>query len=207
MPLPLIYQDDYLLVFDKPTGLLAVPGRGPDLQDCLSSRVQEEFPEALIVHRLDRDTSGLMLMARDPDTHRALGRLFEERKVEKTYTAIVRGWVEEDAGEIDLPMRKDMENSPRHMVDRELGKPALTKWRVAERLADRTRLTLEPRTGRSHQLRVHMKEMGHPILGDALYADAVSLIMADRLMLHAERLSLEHPVTGEKMEWVAGCPF
>ncbi|MHC4993702.1 MAG: RluA family pseudouridine synthase [Planctomycetota bacterium] len=207
MPLPLIYQDDHLLVLDKPTGLLAVPGRGPDLQDCLSARVQAEYPKALIVHRLDRDTSGLMIMARDPETHRQLSRLFENRLVEKTYTALVRGRVEEDAGEIDLPLRKDMDHPPRHRVDRELGKPALTKWRVAERLPDRTRLTLEPLTGRSHQLRVHLKAIGHPILGDALYADPVALIMADHLTLHAERLCLTHPVTGERMEWAAPCPF
>lgn len=207
MSLPLIYEDEHLLVFDKPSGLLAVPGVGADKQDCLSARVQAEYPEALIVHRLDRDTSGVMLMARDAEVHRAVSILFQKRKVEKRYIAVVRGLVEEDCGEVDLPLCKDFEDKPRHKVDKELGKPSLTKWWVEERLRDRTRVRLEPVTGRSHQLRLHMKAMGHVILGDNLYADAVSLIMADRLMLHAEMLSLKHPVSDEVMVWEVACGF
>ncbi len=202
-----IYQDAQLIVLDKPSGLLAVPGRGPDLQDCLSARVQAVLPAALVVHRLDRDTSGLMVMALTPEVQRELGRQFAERVVEKTYVAEVRGCPGESEGVIRLPMRKDFDRPPRHMIDHEQGRPAETHWRVIERHADRARLELRPITGRSHQLRLHLAAIGHPILGDPLYAEGDALSMAPRLLLHAERLELNQPLTGERLNWRSACPF
>ena len=203
----IVYQDDRLIVLDKPSGLLAVPGRGPDLQDCLSARLQAALPRALVVHRLDRDTSGLMIMALDPAAQRELSRQFAEREVAKQYAAIVLGSPSEDRGTIDLPMRKDFDRPPRHMIDPILGRPAQTAWRVTERLADRCRLEVKPLTGRSHQIRLHLATLGHPILGDNLYADDVARAMAPRLLLHAERLALSHPADGQRMEWWAACAF
>lgn len=202
-----IYLDPDLLVLNKPSGLLAVPGRGADLQDCLSARVQAEFPEALIVHRLDRDTSGLMLMARSLDVQRALSRQFAEREVEKSYVAVVHGRVADDAGVIRLPMRKDFDRPPRHKIDPVLGRPAETHYTVVARDADCTRLALRPITGRSHQLRLHLAAIGHAILGDPLYADEAALHRAERLLLHAESLELAHPVSGARMQWTVPCPF
>lgn len=205
--LPIVYRDACLLVLDKPSGLLSVPGRGPLLQDCLSSRVQAEFPAARVVHRLDRDTSGLMLMALDLDTQRALSRQFEQREVIKSYVAVVWGSPVDDAGLIDLPMRKDFERPPCHRIDLEQGKSAQTRWRVLARLADRTRLAVEPLTGRSHQIRLHMATLGHPILGDNLYAFEAARGLSPRLLLHAQSLSLQHPANGAKIGWQAPCPF
>lgn len=202
-----IYHDQWLIVLDKPTGLLAVPGRGPEKQDCLSARVQHAWSDALVVHRLDRDTSGVLVMARGLDMQRDLSRQFETRKVDKTYLAIVEGQPAEEQGKIDLPLRKDFEYPPRHCVDLEQGRPALTRWQVLDRQHDRTRLRLEPITGRSHQLRVHLAALGHPILGDPLYASPAALAMAERLLLHALSLTLMHPATGERMTWTAACPF
>lgn len=184
-----------------------MPGRGEHLQDCLSARVQAELPDALVVHRLDRDTSGLIVMALDPDAQRELSRQFAERLVEKVYIAVVAGLVEQDAGTIELPLRKDFEHPPRHMVDSVLGRPACTQWRVLERGTDQTRLELRPVTGRSHQLRVHMAALGHPIFGDNLYADELARSRAPRLLLHAWRLSLAHPDDGRRLTWTADCPF
>jgi tRNA pseudouridine32 synthase / 23S rRNA pseudouridine746 synthase len=202
-----VYQDERLLVLDKPSGLLAVPGRGPDLQDCLSARVQAAWPTAVVVHRLDRDTSGLMVMALDADAQRELGRQFAERKTVKTYAAIVAGRIEPDEGMVDLPLRKDFDRPPRHCVDQIQGRPSQTVWRVIERLDDRTRVELEPLTGRSHQLRIHMAELGHPILGDPLYGDERTLRMAERLLLHAERLALTHPTGGRRVTFESSVPF
>ncbi len=202
-----VYQDDTLLVLDKPSGLLAVPGRGPELQDCLSTRVQAELPHAAIVHRLDRDTSGLIVMALDPDAHRELSRQFAAREVGKVYRAVVFGSPDADEGLVDLPLRKDFDRPPRHMVDHELGRPAQTRWRAVERRADRTLLEVEPITGRSHQIRIHLASLDHPILGDPLYAHEQALTMASRLMLHAEQLTLTHPRTGEQMTWRVACDF
>jgi len=202
-----IYHDRWLVVLDKPTGLLAVPGRGPEKQDCLSARVQREWSDALVVHRLDRDTSGVLVMALGLDVQRHLSRQFELRQVDKQYLAVVEGEPAEEQGEIDLPLRKDFDRPPRHCVDREQGRPASTRWQVLERQRDRTRLRLEPITGRSHQLRVHLAALGHPILGDPLYASPTALAMAERLQLHAESLTLTHPATGERMTWTAPCPF
>lgn len=205
--LPIVYSDESLLVLDKPSGLLAVPGRGPELQDCLSARVQAEYPTALVVHRLDRDTSGLMLMALDPGVQRELSRQFEQREVAKSYIAVVWGSPPEDAGLIDLPMRKDFDRPPCHRIDLEQGKSAQTRWRVVERRADCTRLEVEPLTGRSHQIRLHLATLGHPILGDNLYANDAARRLAPRLMLHAQSLMLRHPSTHDQISWQVKCPF
>lgn len=206
-----IYQDDHLLVLDKPSGVLAVPGRGPELQDCLSARVQAVMPAALVVHRLDRDTSGLMLMALTQQAQRDLSRQFAERAVDKRYLAVVWGSPADSHGSIDLPLRKDFDRPPRHKIDLLSGKPAHTAWRVVERIDDgqsvRTRLEVRPSTGRSHQIRIHLASLGHPILGDNLYAHAEALALAPRLLLHAVRLSLRHPADGRMMAWESACPF
>jgi tRNA pseudouridine32 synthase/23S rRNA pseudouridine746 synthase len=168
------------------------------------------YPGARIVHRLDRETSGVMAMALDADTHRNLSRQFEQRQVAKRYVAVVIGLVGADEDEIDLPLRKDLEPprpGPRHIVDHEQGRPALTRFCVLTRDTDRTHLALHPRTGRSHQLRVHLAAIGHPILGDDLYAPPHVVAMADRLLLHAQALSLTHPPTGEQMTFESPCPF
>ena len=203
----IVYRDECLLVLDKPSGLLAVPGRGVDLQDCLSARAQREFPGALVVHRLDRDTSGLMVMALDIDSQRELSRQFAVRSVEKHYLAVVFGRPGTTSGTIDLPLCKDFDRPPRHMVDRVNGRPARTDWRLIESSADRSRLEIKPITGRSHQIRLHMATLGHPILGDNLYAPDEVRAMSPRLLLHAERLSLDHPRGRGRMTWNSACPF
>ena len=202
-----VYRDESLIVLDKPSGLLAVPGRGPDLQDCLSARVQVVFPSALIVHRLDRDTSGLMVMALTVQAQRELSRQFADRTTEKRYIAVVLGRPNVDSGKIDLPMRKDFDRPPRHRIDIEQGKAAETCWMVVERMEDRSRLQVRPLTGRSHQIRLHLATIGHPILGDKLYASEAALAMAPRLLLHAEGLTLSHPVDGRRLTWTSVCPF
>jgi tRNA pseudouridine32 synthase/23S rRNA pseudouridine746 synthase len=203
----LIYRDDRLVVLEKPSGLLAVPGRGPDLQDCLSARIQAELPGALVVHRLDRDTSGLIVMALDPDAQRALSRQFAERSVKKGYVAVAFGCPQELQGTIDLPMRKDFARPPRHMIDAVHGRPAQTFWRVTERFAGRSRWEIEPLTGRSHQIRLHLATLGHPILGDNLYAHEQARGMAPRLLLHSQHLTLSHPDDGRRLTWEVPCPF
>ena len=209
MALNVIHQDERIIVLNKPTGLLSVPGIGPDKLDCLIRRVQREIPAARIVHRLDRDTSGVIVMALDAEAHRELSRQFHDREVRKIYIAIVHGRVEQDKGEIDLPMRKDKDphNAPRQIIDHEQGRSAVTKYRVLERDADRSRLELRPITGRSHQLRLHLQSIDHPILGDDLYAPPDVQTMADRLLLHAQSLWLVHPGTAEPMTFEATCPF
>jgi tRNA pseudouridine32 synthase / 23S rRNA pseudouridine746 synthase len=203
----IVYLDEALIVLDKPAGLLAVPRRGAENQVNLASQVQGIYPDALVVHRLDRDTSGLMVMARGEEAQRRLGRQFEERRVEKRYVAIVHGSPAADRGRIELPMRRDLVRPPRQCVDFAQGRPAVTEWRVIARHPDQTRLELAPLTGRSHQLRLHLEQIGHPILGDMLYANESALAMADRLVLHASRISLTHPITGETMTWNSDCPF
>lgn len=202
-----LYHDAHLLVFDKPAGLLSVPGRLPKNKDSLALRVQAEFPDALIVHRLDMATSGLLVMARGAEAHRALSIAFAERRVDKSYVAIVAGQVPADTGEVDLPLICDWPNRPRQMVDHDIGKPSLTRYRVLSREADRTRIELEPVTGRSHQLRVHMMAMGHPIIGDEFYAPEDIRRLSPRLLLHAERLSLPHPASGVQMDFHAPSAF
>jgi len=203
-PFGLIYQDDYLLVVNKPAGMLAVPGRGEDKQDCLSARLQQQFPDSLVVHRLDMSTSGLMMFARGADMQRCLSLVFQEREVEKLYVAVVTGKLEPETGEVNLPIAADWPNRPLHMIDAELGKPSLTRYRVLGFDAGNTRVELEPVTGRTHQLRVHMKAIGHPILGDVLYGDAAS---APRLKLHAAMLKLLHPVTRAHLHFIDAPPF
>ncbi|WPU56744.1 RluA family pseudouridine synthase [Stenotrophomonas acidaminiphila] len=199
------YIDDALLVVEKPAGLLSVPGRLPENQDCLVARLQASFPDVLTVHRLDQVTSGLMLYARGRQLQAALSMQFEQRRVHKRYEALVEGRVEGEAGEIALPLICDWPNRPRQMVDLERGKPALTRWRVLARDAGQawTRVALEPVTGRSHQLRLHMASAGHPIIGDCLYGAAP----APRVQLHACRLGFVHPVSGAEMAFASPSPF
>ena len=203
-PFDLIYRDDHLLVANKPAGLLAVPGRGEGKQDCLSARLQTEFPDALVVHRLDMSTSGLMMFARGAEMQRLLSLMFQEREVEKRYVAVVAGKLSPETGEVNLPIAADWPNRPLRVIDAELGKPSLTRYRLLGLEAGNTRVGLEPVTGRTHQLRVHMKAIGHPILGDALYGDAAS---APRLMLHDTTLKLLHPVTRAHLYFVDAPPF
>jgi len=208
----IVHRDDRLLVLDKPSGLLAVPGRGPDLQDCLARRVQELFPTALVVHRLDRDTSGLMLMALDAAAQRDLSRQFEQRQVKKHYRCIVRGVPDRSSGLVDLPIARDPARPPRYQIDHETGRPSQTHWRVLERLGDRARLDVEPITGRSHQIRLHLATLGHPILGDPLYGDDETRAdcetsLAPRLLLHATLLAVTPPADGRRVEWRSVCPF
>jgi tRNA pseudouridine32 synthase/23S rRNA pseudouridine746 synthase len=206
---PVVLADAHLVAVDKPAGLLSVPGRGADKQDCAAARVQRDYPDALVVHRLDMATSGLFLMARGPQMQRRLGSAFEQRAVAKRYVAIVAGIVRQDEGTVDLPLMADWPQRPRQKVDAAAGKPSLTRWRVLARdaAADCTRIELEPLTGRSHQLRVHMLAIGHPILGDALYASPAVQGLAPRLMLHAARLAFAHPATGEPITLQSPAPF
>lgn len=203
------YRSETCLIVDKPSGLLSVPGRGEDKQDCMVRRVMAEFPEALIVHRLDMATSGLLLLARGKEAHRAYSLLFQERQMHKRYEAVVAGLIAQDEGQIDLPMITDWPNRPKQKVDFEMGKPSLTYYRVLERdeVQGSTRVALFPHTGRSHQLRVHLQAIGHPILGDALYADAPTLARSPRLLLHACELAFSDPFSGESLTIVSPVPF
>ncbi|MGE0348974.1 RluA family pseudouridine synthase [Hydrogenophaga sp.] len=215
-----IHEDDHLIVLDKPAGLLAVPGKGPDKQDCLSARAQARWPDALVVHRLDMSTSGLVVMARGLEAQRALSRAFEQREVHKRYTAVVAGTLnnpQPDNGwnTIGLPITIDWPNRPRSIVSHELGKPSVTRWRLAPtppqspalHTGIATRVELEPVTGRTHQLRVHLQAIGHAILGDPLYATPEQQAQAPRLLLHAHHLTLPHPQTGAAMAFTSPCPF
>ena len=204
-PLDVIHEDAELLLVNKPTGLLSVPGRGEHLADCLLSRVQAAFPTALLVHRLDRDTSGVMVFALTPSAQRHLGLQFERRHTKKTYAALVHGEVADKEGVVDLPLIVDWPNRPLQHVNFETGKPALTEWRRGAVKGGTTRMRLYPKTGRSHQLRVHMKEIGHPIVGDPFYSEGWEAY--PRMMLHAESLKLRHPNGGRHMEFRAKVPF
>jgi len=203
----LLHCDAHLLIVSKPTGLLSVPGRAPELHDCLINRVLNHYDDARIVHRLDRDTSGVMVLARDAEVHRQLSKQFAHRKTHKRYIARVLGHVDDPEGRIDLPLRKDMDNPPLHRVDPELGKPSRTDYRVIQHEGEHTRLELTPHTGRSHQLRIHCRAIGHPVLGDPLYGCDASQAAATRLMLHAESLTFTHPHTGDERTFTAPCPF
>ena len=210
--LTVIYADDALLVLDKPAGLLSVPGRGADKQDCLSARAQRQFPDALIVHRLDMATSGVMVLARGAAAQRNLNDAFAKRAVNKRYIAVVDGYLAppvEEWGLIDLPIIVDWPNRPRRVIDHQQGKPSQTHWRVLSHDAaqDTTRVELEPVTGRSHQLRVHLRALGHAIVGDALYASPRVQALSERLLLHACSLALPHPGTGEIMQFASAEAF
>lgn len=199
-----LFEDDHLLVLEKPSGLLSVPGRGPDKQDCLSKRVQAVYPEALIVHRIDQDTSGLLLMARGIEAQRRMQRLFENRQVRKRYVAVVAGHPKQEAPDdegwqrIEGAILLDWERRPIHIIHPD-GKPSQSRWRVLQAGVDKTLLELEPITGRTHQLRVHLQSIGHPILGDSLYAPPELKAMSPRLLLHARDLAFMHPFTDEAM--------
>jgi len=208
------YADEHLLVLDKPAGLLCVPGRGADKQDCLSVRVQQVYPDALVVHRLDMATSGLWLMARGGQAQRALSDAFARRQVGKRYIAVVAGRLSASLPQdhwamIDLPIAADWPNRPRRIIEPKRGKPSQTRWRVLayDEQADTTRVELEPLTGRSHQLRVHLQALGHPILGDTLYAPSEVQARAPRLLLHASELQFAHPVTGVPMTFSSPATF
>ncbi len=231
----LLYADAHLLVLDKPAGLLAVPGRGEDKQDCLSARVQAVYPDALIVHRLDMATSGLLVMARGAAAQSILSKAFAQRQVSKRYIAVVAGHLPLPAtpdgwGLIDLPLIVDWPNRPRSIVDRVQGKPSQTRWRVVGKVSlssspspasgggvrgsagegenlPTTRLELAPITGRSHQLRVHLQALGHPILGDSLYAPPEVQALADRLLLHASEIAFAHPLSGANLRFECPAPF
>jgi len=214
----LLYADEHLLVLNKPSGLLSVPGRGPDNADCLSARVQAIYPDALVVHRLDMGTSGLWVMARGIEAQRTLSASFAQRRVHKRYEAVVSGLPDTRNADADgwsdiaLPLIVDWPNRPKSKVDHDIGKPSHTRWcvRHPEPTAfgiPATRLELEPVTGRSHQLRVHLQTVGHPILGDELYADDTALAAAPRLLLHACQLSLPHPASGVDIHFTSTAPF
>ena len=220
--LDIIYKDEDIVVLNKSSGLLSVPGRLPEHQDCLQNRVQRVLPTATVVHRLDMATSGIIIMALNKPAHVFISRQFEQRKTKKSYIARVYGHVKEHEGSVDLPLICDWPNRPKQKVDHENGKQSLTHYRVLSYSElnsgndsseggssenESTLVELTPVTGRSHQLRVHMLALGHPILGDRLYAHEQALTVSPRLQLHARNLSLAHPVTGELLTFVAPCPF
>ena len=207
--LEILYRDDTLLILDKPAGLLSVPGRGENKQDCMANRVKAEYPDAEIVHRLDMETSGVFLMAKGKAMQRELGLLFQQREVSKRYVAVVDGRVEQALGCVDLPLITDWPNRPRQIVDHRNGKPSRTRYRVLRRNIEEntTRVELEPQTGRTHQLRVHMQSLGHAIIGDRLYADREVCGKSSRLLLHAQSLSFTHPLTGERMRFLSEAAF
>lgn len=203
----LVYADAHLLVLHKPANMLSVPGRLPENKDSLALRVQGVFPDARIVHRLDCATSGLMIMARDAQGHRHLSKQFQHRQVDKLYLAVGHGEAAEDSGKVDLPLIVDWPNRPKSKVDHEQGKPSQTLWRVLSRADGCTRFELTPITGRSHQLRIHMAEIGHPLLGDPFYAPEPVQALSPRLLLHAAEITVIHPHTEERIHFHAPCPF
>jgi len=205
-PLDILHHDHELVVVNKPAGLLSVPGKGAHLADCLMSRVQEAFPTALLVHRLDRDTSGVMIFALTPHAQRHLGLQFEKRQAKKSYVARVAGLLAPKSGVVDLPLTVDWPNRPLQKVCHANGRAAWTEWRVLRQGENESRVRLNPKTGRSHQLRVHMLSLGHPILGDPLYASGAARAYP-RLMLHSEELRLRHPDGGAGVKFRAKAPF
>ncbi|OIQ28462.1 MAG: RNA pseudouridine synthase [Alphaproteobacteria bacterium MedPE-SWcel] len=205
-PLDILHHDAQILLVNKPAGLLSVPGKGDHLSDCLISRLQSAFPEALLVHRLDRDTSGVMVFAMTPHAQRHLGLQFEKRMTKKTYVARLAGRLAGKSGTVDLPLIVDWPNRPLQKVCHETGKPAETDWKVISHGDDETRVRLMPKTGRSHQLRVHMLSLGHPILGDPLYATGAARDHS-RMMLHSEELRLKHPDGGVSHKFRVKAPF
>lgn len=205
--LSIVYQDNDLLIVNKPSGLLTVPGKDPKHADCLIARINRVFPTAKIVHRLDMATSGIICLAMHKEAHRNLSIQFQDRKTAKRYIARVFGKLEKETGSVNLPLICDWPNRPKQMVDHDNGKPSLTHFKVLEYEQNATRVELTPITGRSHQLRVHMLSLGHPILGDKLYAPPEAFAMAPRLQLHAEMLTLAHPASGETLVFEAAPEF
>ena len=205
-PLDILHEDAQMIVVNKPAGLLSVPGRGDHLADCLLTRLQAAFPETLLVHRLDRDTSGVMVFALTPHAQRHLSQQFEKRSARKSYVARLAGRLDPKSGSVDLPLIVDWENRPRQMVCHETGKPSVTDWRVLRYDGDSTRVRLSPKTGRTHQLRVHMMALGHPILGDPLYATGAAR-EHDPMMLHSEEVRIKHPDSGVSLKFRAKPEF
>jgi len=205
--LHIVYRDNDIVVLNKGSGLLTVPGRLPEHKDCLENRVARVLPSATIVHRLDMATSGIIIMALNKPAHVAISQQFEKRKTQKRYIARVFGHVKEEQGSVDQPLICDWPNRPKQMIDHERGKQSLTHYKVLSYSDNSTLVELTPITGRSHQLRVHMLSIGHPILGDRLYAHDEALAMATRLNLHAQMLSIHHPVSNEEITFLADCPF
>ena len=204
--LQIVYEDSEIVALDKPSGLLSVPGKGEHLADCLLSRVQKVFPHALLVHRLDRDTSGVMIFGLSPHAQKHLGQQFEKRRMKKTYVARVWGEMTETSGHVDLPLCVDWPNRPKQMVDHENGRQAVTDWKLLRANDEESRLRMFPKTGRSHQLRVHCMEIGHPILGDPFYASGPARDHP-RLMLHSESIRFRHPDGGRTMRFSVKTPF
>ena len=203
LDIAIYYQDDHMIMVSKPADLLTVPGRGPDKADCMITRLQTRWPTAKVVHRLDMATSGILVIGLTPTSHRELSRQFQDRETEKHYIAVIEGDLlvqeQKETGEVDLPLITAWPIRPRQKICHQDGKPSQTLWHILETLSDRTRVKLTPITGRSHQLRVHMKALGHPILGDNLYGCDESLSKSTRLLLHAEKLTVQHPITGERI--------
>jgi tRNA pseudouridine32 synthase / 23S rRNA pseudouridine746 synthase len=206
VPLDIVYQDSQIIVANKPAGLLSVPGKNAGREDCLTSRLQAQFWDALLVHRLDCDTSGVIIYARTKQAQGFLGQEFEKRRAEKTYIARIWGRPDADSGLIDLPIGPDWHDRPRQMIDHENGRDSQTAWQVLSSDGPTCRVQLHPKTGRSHQLRVHMQALGHPILGDPIYSSGPARDFS-RLMLHAQTLCLHHPHTGERVSFTAAAPF
>ena len=202
----IMYADGQIVVVNKPSGLLSVPGRGPDKADCVLSRLQTQFPTIRVVHRLDCATSGLMVLALDAESHRELSRQFHDREVQKKYQALIYGYMENEAGEVDQPLMTDWPNRPRQMISPD-GKPAQTYYQCLSRSEIESRVVLTPITGRSHQLRVHMLYTGHPILGDNLYAHEQALGARERLCLHATELSITQPESRKVLTFNSRAPF
>ncbi|MEL7480838.1 MAG: RluA family pseudouridine synthase [Pseudomonadota bacterium] len=206
-PIPVLYEDEDLLIVNKPAGLLSVPGRGPEKADCLQSRIGAQCGDVWVVHRLDMETSGLMVFARSPTLQRAMSALFEGRQIQKVYGAVVAGVLAHMSGTISLPLRADWPRRPLQRVDTVTGKASITRWARVSIGDDTTRLALYPVTGRTHQLRVHLEALGHPILGDSLYGDSASRAAADRLLLHAMRLDFVHPISQVPVTVQSDPPF
>jgi tRNA pseudouridine32 synthase / 23S rRNA pseudouridine746 synthase len=205
--LEVLHVDEDILVVNKQSGLLSVPGKDPALWDCVEYRARQTWPTAGMCHRLDKDTSGVLVMALNKRAHGRIGSQFEHRKTTKSYVARVAGVVSENQGLVDLPLATDWLNKPRQRVDFDHGRPAQTEWQVLDREENATRMRLVPLTGRTHQLRVHMKAIGHVILGDAFYAEGAEFLAADRLQLHAAELGFTHPTSEQFITFVAPTPF
>ncbi|WP_394391727.1 bifunctional tRNA pseudouridine(32) synthase/23S rRNA pseudouridine(746) synthase RluA [Shewanella woodyi] len=205
--LEIIYQDKDILVVNKPSGLLSVPGRDPAHRDSIYARVLAEHPNAQVVHRLDMATSGIIVLALRRNAEKELKRQFRERETKKTYYARVAGHIKTDSGKVELPLICDWPNRPKQKVDHKVGKPSLTHYEVISRAKRSTLVKLSPITGRSHQLRVHMLALGHPILGDNFYADPLAKSLASRLLLHAQELTIKQPYSGETLTFTCEVPF